>query len=56
MTEDGFYSHNILQPHKEAALRVLKIPAEYSNVSTSISEQYIFEQLKANAVKNTLKC
>ena len=26
-------------------LRVLKIPTEYSNVTTSISEQYIFEPL-----------
>ena len=45
MTKDGFRSHDISQAHKEATFRVLKIPTEYSNVATSISEQYMFEQI-----------
>ena len=43
MTRDGFPSHDISQAHKEAKLRVLKIPTEYSNVATSISEPHMFE-------------
>ena len=45
MTKDGFRSREISQAHKEAMLRVLKIPTEYSNVAMSISEQYMSEQL-----------
>ena len=45
MTKDGFRNHDISQAHKEATLRVLKIPTDYSNVATGISEQYMFEQL-----------
>ena len=45
MTKDGFRNHDISQAHKEAGLRVLKIPTDYSNVATGISEQYMFEQL-----------
>ena len=45
MTNDRFHSHDISQVQKEATLRALKIPTEYSNVETTISEQYMFEQL-----------
>ena len=45
-TKDGFCSHDISQAHKEATLRVLKIPTEYSSVTTSMSEQrMLFKQL-----------
>ena len=45
MTKDGFQSHDVSQAHRDATLRVTKIPTEYKNVATSISEQFLLEQL-----------
>lgn len=44
MTKDGFQSHDVSQAHRDATLRVTKIPTEYKNVATSISEQFTMEQ------------
>ena len=44
LTKDGFGAHEASHSHQEATLRVLKAPAEYRNVGSSLSDNFRLEQ------------